>query len=43
MWGLAMIIPRLILFAVMLIDFKQLFRRDWWPTIWRTLLIVLFF
>ncbi len=43
MWGLAMIIPRLILFAVMLIDFKQLFQRDWWPTIWRTLLIVLFF
>ena len=43
MWGLAMIIPRIILFAVMLIDFKQLFQRDWWPTIWRTLLIVIFF
>ena len=43
MHGLTMIVPKLILFAVMLIDFKQLFRRDWWPTIWRTLLIVLFF
>ena len=43
MHGMTMIVPKLILFAVMLIDFKQLFRRDWWPTIWRTLLIVLFF
>lgn len=35
-------LPLLILFAILLIDFKQLFQRDWWPTIWRTALIVLF-
>lgn len=37
-----MLIPELILTIVLLIDFKQLFQRDWWPTIWRTVLIVLF-
>ena len=42
MSGWAMIVPKLILFAVLLIDFKQLFRRDWWPTVWRTFIIVLF-
>lgn len=42
MTGFTMIIPRLVLFAVLLIDFKQLFQRDWWPTIWRTVVIVLF-
>lgn len=42
MYGLTMIIPRLLVFAVLLIDFKQLFQRDWWPTIWRTLVVVLF-
>ena len=41
MSGWTMIVPKLILFAVLLIDFKQLFRRDWWPTIWRTLIIIL--
>lgn len=35
-------VPGLILFAILLIDFKQLFQRDWWPTIWRTVVIVLF-
>ena len=40
--GWSMIIPRLLVFAVLLIDFKQLFQRDWWPTIWRTLVVVLF-
>lgn len=34
------ILPELILFVILLIDFKQLFQRDWWPTIWRTALIV---
>ena len=34
------ILPELILFVIFLIDFKQLFQRDWWPTIWRTALIV---
>ena len=34
--------PSLILFAIMLVDFKQLFQRQWWPTIWRTALITLF-
>ena len=42
MSGWTMIVPKLILFAVLLIDFKQLFRRDWWPTVWRTFIIVLF-
>jgi len=42
MTGWAMIIPKLILFTVLLIDFKQLFQRDWWPTVWRTLIIVIF-
>lgn len=41
MSGLTMIVPRLILFAVLLIDFKQLFQQDWWPTAWRTLIIIL--
>ena len=36
------LVPELILFAILLIDFKQLFQRKWWPTIWRTALIVLF-
>ena len=36
-----MIVPELILFVILLIDFKQLFQRKWWPTIWRTALIVL--
>ena len=40
--GLTMIVPRLVLFVVLLIDFKQLFQMDWWPTIWRTLIIILF-
>lgn len=40
--GLTMIVPRLVLFGVLLIDFKQLFQRDWWPTVWRTFIIVLF-
>lgn len=35
-------IPSLILFIILLIDFKQLFQRDWWPTIWRTAVIVVF-
>ena len=42
MSGWTMIVPKLILFSVLLIDFKQLFRRDWWPTVWRTFIIVLF-
>jgi len=42
MSGFAMIVPKLVLFGVLLIDFKQLFQREWWPTIWRTFLIVLF-
>lgn len=37
-----MIVPELILFVILLIDFKQLFQRKWWPTIWRTAVIVLF-
>ena len=40
--GLTMIIPRIILFVILLIDFKQLFQRKWWATIWRTFIIVLF-
>ena len=31
-----------ILFVILLIDFKQLFQRKWWATIWRTALIVVF-
>ena len=42
MQGWTMIIPKLVLFSVLLIDFKQLFQRNWWPTVWRTLIIVLF-
>jgi len=42
MEGWAMIIPKLVLFVVLLIDFKQLFQRQWWPTVWRTLIIVVF-
>ena len=42
MSGWTMVIPKIILFAVLLIDFKQLFRRDWWPTVWRSFIIVLF-
>lgn len=42
MSGWTMIVPKMILFGVLLIDFKQLFQRDWWPTAWRTLIIVLF-
>ena len=42
MSGLAMIVPKLILYVVLLIDFKQLFQRDWWPTVWRTFVIILF-
>jgi len=42
MSGLTMIVPKLILFVVLMIDFKQLFQRKWWPTIWRTFIIVLF-
>lgn len=37
-----MIVPELVLFIVLLIDFKQLFQRDWWPTIWRTVVIMIF-
>lgn len=37
-----MLVPALILFVILLIDFKQLFQRDWWPTIWRTAVIVVF-
>ena len=42
MRGTSMIVPKAILFAVMFIDFKQLFQRDWWPTAWRTFVILLF-
>lgn len=42
MQGWSMIIPALVLTLILLIDFKQLFRRDWWPTIWRTVVIMLF-
>jgi len=42
MRGLAMIVPKLVLFVVLLIDFKQLFQRKWWPTAWRTFIILLF-
>ena len=37
-----MVIPELVLTVVLLIDFKQLFQREWWSTIWRTIVIVLF-
>ena len=36
------LVPELVLFAILLVDFKQLFQRKWWATIWRTALIVLF-
>ena len=36
------LLPELILFGILLIDFKQLFQRTWWATIWRTALIVVF-
>ena len=42
MSGISTIVPTLVLFTVLLIDFKQLFQRSWWSTIWRTLVIVLF-
>ena len=42
LWGLTVVMPRLVLFVVLLIDFKQLFQRQWWSTIWRTLIITLF-
>ena len=42
MQGWTMIVPKLVLFTVMLIDFKQLFQREWGATAWRTLVIVLF-
>lgn len=42
MSGLTMIVPKLILLGVLIIDFKQLFQRDWWQTIWRSFIIVLF-
>ena len=31
-----------VLFMVFFVDFKQLFQRGWWDTLWRTFLIVLF-
>ena len=34
--------PYLILLAILIVDFKQLFQRDWWPTIWRVLVILVF-
>lgn len=34
--------PELILLLILVIDFKQLFQRNWWPTIWRSFVIVLF-
>ena len=42
LWGLTVVMPRLVLFVVLLIDFKQLFQLQWWSTIWRTLIITLF-
>jgi hypothetical protein len=42
MEGWTMIVPKLVLFGVLLVDFKQLFQRDWWPTVWRTLIVVIF-
>lgn len=42
MQGWAMVVPKLVLFGILLVDFKQLFRRDWWPTVWRTMVIVVF-
>ena len=42
MQGWAMVVPKLVLFAILLVDFKQLFRREWWPTVWRTFIILLF-
>lgn len=42
MQGWTMIVPKLVLLTVMLIDFKQLFQREWGATAWRTLVIVLF-
>ena len=42
MSGLTMIVPKLVLLIVLVIDFKQLFQRDWWATVWRSLIIVLF-
>lgn len=40
--GWQMIVPKLVLFGVLLVDFKQLFQRDWWTTVWRTFIIMLF-
>lgn len=42
MQGWAMVMPKLVLFGILLVDFKQLFRREWWPTVWRTMVIVVF-
>lgn len=42
MQGVTMIVPKLVLFVVLIIDFKQLFQRDWWATAWRTFIILLF-
>ena len=42
MQGWAMVVPKLVLFGILLVDFKQLFRREWWPTVWRTMVIVVF-
>ena len=42
MQGWAMVVPKLVLFGILLVDFKQLFRREWWPTAWRTMVIVVF-
>lgn len=42
MQGWAMVMPKLVLFGILLVDFKQLFRRNWWPTVWRTMVIVVF-
>lgn len=35
-------VPELVLFLILLIDLKQLFQRKWWPTVWRTFVILLF-
>lgn len=37
-----MVLFNLILFIILLIDFKQLFQRGWWATIWRTCLVLMF-
>ena len=42
MEGWTMIVPKIVLLVVLMVDFKQLFQREWWPTSWRSLIIVLF-